>query len=77
MDQWKFTPFLHTALKNLFSRPDTVAYPFKPAVYPGPDARHVVIQIEDCISCGLCAPLLPARRAARGPRRRHVDDLAV
>ena len=59
MDQWKFTPFLHTALKNLFSRPDTVAYPFKPAVYPDRMRGHVVIQIEDCISCGLCARSCP------------------
>lgn len=59
MAEWKFLPFAHTALKNLFSAPVTTGYPFEPATYPDRMRGHVSIQIENCISCGLCARNCP------------------
>lgn len=70
MAEWRFFPFAHTALKNLFSKPATTGYPFEPAKYPERMRGHVQIKIEDCISCGLCARSCPPEalkvdRAAR------------
>lgn len=59
MAEWRFFPFAHTALKNLFSKPATTGYPFEPAKYPERMRGHVQIKIEDCISCGLCARSCP------------------
>ena len=59
MEEWKFLPFAHTALKNLFSKPVTTSYPFAPAKYPERMRGHVEIDIESCISCGLCARNCP------------------
>lgn len=59
MEEWKFLPFAHTALKNLFSKPVTTSYPFAPAQYPERMRGHVEIDIESCISCGLCARSCP------------------
>lgn len=56
---WKAFPFAGTVLKNLFSKPATVGYPFEPAQYPERMRGHVEIRIEDCISCGLCARNCP------------------
>lgn len=59
MANLRFLPFAQTALKNLFSKPATTAYPFEPAQYPQRMRGHVEIKIEDCISCGLCARSCP------------------
>lgn len=59
MEEWKFLPFAHTALKNLFSKPVTTSYPFAPAQYPERMRGHVEIDIDACISCGLCARSCP------------------
>ena len=59
MAEWRFFPFAHTALKNLFSKPATTGYPFEPVKYPERMRGHVQIKIEDCISCGLCAEEYP------------------
>ena len=56
---WRAFPFAGTVLKNLFSKPATVGYPFEPAHYPERMRGHVEIRIEDCISCGLCARNCP------------------
>lgn len=53
-NQRKFFPFAKTALKNLFSKPYTVAYPAKPAVFPERMRGHVELNAADCIGCGLC-----------------------
>ena len=52
-------PFAQTALQNLFRKPVTTAYPFAPAQYPERMRGHVEIDIENCISCGLCARSCP------------------
>lgn len=53
-NQQKFLPFARTAIKNLFSKPYTVAYPAKPAEFPERMRGHVEITAADCIGCGLC-----------------------
>ena len=56
---WRAFPFAGSVLKNLFSKPATTGYPFEPAHYPERMRGHVEIQIENCISCGLCARSCP------------------
>lgn len=52
--------FTGTMLKNLFSKPVTVNYPAKPAVYPERSRGHIEIDIESCVLCGLCAMNCPS-----------------
>lgn len=53
-NQQKLFPFARTAIKNLFSKPYTVAYPAKPAEFPERMRGHVELKAADCIGCGLC-----------------------
>ena len=46
--------FAGTVLKNLVSKPVTTSYPATPREYPERTRGHVVINIEDCIMCGMC-----------------------
>nr|WP_317401892.1 4Fe-4S binding protein [uncultured Gemmiger sp.] len=59
MASLKFVPFAGTALKNLFSKPVTTGYPFEPAHYPERMRGHIEIDVESCISCGMCARSCP------------------
>lgn len=52
--------FSKTALKNLFSKPATRAYPLQPREYPARTRGHVIIDIDSCILCGLCSRKCPA-----------------
>lgn len=52
--------FSKTVLKNLFSKPATEQYPFKPREYTERTRGHVVIEIDKCVLCGLCAKRCPA-----------------
>ena len=47
-------------LKNLFREPATTKYPFEPVDFPERMRGHVRIQIEDCITCGLCMRSCPS-----------------
>lgn len=47
--------FTKQAVKNLFSKPATSAYPFQPKVFPERSRGHVEIDIDNCIMCGLCS----------------------
>lgn len=60
MDKTRMFTFAGRVLKNLFHKPATVQYPFQPANYPERMRGHVVIRIEDCISCGLCMRACPS-----------------
>ena len=53
---FNFTP---TVLKNLFSRPVTKNYPAEPAQYPERSRGHIEIDIDECISCGMCVRSCP------------------
>lgn len=59
MSSLKFMPFAGTALRNLFRKPVTTSYPFAPAQYPERMRGHIEIDIESCISCGMCARSCP------------------
>lgn len=51
--------FAGKALKNLFSKPATTAYPFEPAKYPERTRGHVEIDESQCILCGMCMRSCP------------------
>ena len=53
----KFTPI---ALKNLFSKPVTRAYPDVPARQAEGTRGAVQVSIDDCIFCGMCNRCCPA-----------------
>ena len=55
----KLLRFVPTVLKNLFSPPVTTSYPAEPAVYPERSRGHITIDIDDCISCGMCVRCCP------------------
>lgn len=52
----KFAP---TMLKQLFQKPVTTKYPMEPIQYPEGSRGHVVVDIQACVSCGLCAMSCP------------------
>ena len=54
MEHSKFMIFAKTAIKNLFTKPYTVAYPAQPANFPERMRGHIELQPENCICCGLC-----------------------
>lgn len=54
MDNVKFLTFARTAVKNLFSKPATVGYPYEPAKFTQRSRGHVEIQGDLCICCGMC-----------------------
>ena len=51
--------FAGTALKNLFSKPVTTSYPAEPAEYKERTRGHIEIDIDQCISCGMCTRACP------------------
>ena len=59
LDKVKVFVYAKTALKNLFSKPATVAYPEKPAEFPERMRGHIEINAADCIGCGMCMRSCP------------------
>ena len=55
----KMMSFSKLALKNLFSKPATCAYPFVPAEYPERTRGHIEIDKDNCILCGMCMRSCP------------------
>lgn len=52
---------LGEALRSLFSRPYTVRYPYEPVVAPEAFRGKPKFIDEECIGCGACAQVCPAR----------------
>ena len=61
MRKIKLFSFTREVLKNMTSPPVTVNYPEEPAVYPQRMRGHIRIDIDQCISCTLCAQNCPPR----------------
>lgn len=59
MRKQRLFSFTSEVLKNLISKPATVNYPEEPATYPERMRGHIHIDIEQCISCTLCAQNCP------------------
>lgn len=68
----------NTVLKSLFRKPYTKKYPFGPRVYHGDMTRgSISIDIEKCISCGVCALKCPtnALRVNKEEKSWRIDRL--
>lgn len=59
-----FMTFAGESLKNLFKKPATRNYPAEPAVYPDRMRGHIEIEIDKCISCGMCVRACPSSALA-------------
>ncbi|MCR5202916.1 MAG: 4Fe-4S binding protein [Lachnospiraceae bacterium] len=57
----KIMEFAKTALKNMFKEPATLNYPAEPREYPERTRGHIVIDINECIFCGMCMRNCPPR----------------
>lgn len=64
MDKTRMFTLTGRVLKNLFRRPATTQYPFEPVEYPERMRGHVRIEMEKCITCGLCARSCPSQAIA-------------
>ena len=51
--------FAKIAVRNLFSEPATVGYPFEPKEYPERTRGHIEIDADNCILCGMCMRSCP------------------
>lgn len=60
MEKTKMFTLAGRIVSNLFKKPATTQYPFEPAVFPERMRGHVEIQMETCITCGLCARACPS-----------------
>lgn len=52
--------FARTVLASLFQKPATTSYPVVPREYHEKTRGKVVIDIDDCIYCGMCMRKCPA-----------------
>ena len=76
MPKTRIMAFTWSTLKNLFSKPATKNYPAEPIRYPERSRGHIEIDIEDCISCSMCARSCPtgAITVERVRRRRYPSS---
>ncbi len=58
MAYYKFT---WGVLKNLFSKPATLMYPFKKREFFDGTRGHIAIEQDKCIYCGICAIKCPTK----------------
>ena len=59
MKPTKMFVFTRQIMENLVSKPVTEEYPFKQSNYAERMRGHIEIDIEQCISCTLCAQNCP------------------
>lgn len=63
-------------LKNLFSKPFTLKYPFEKREMPERNrGKPVVANPEDCVACGLCERVCPAFAITLDEDDKPVIDL--
>ena len=64
-------------LKSLFRKPATLLYPFKKRIYPKHSRGSIVINIANCIFCGICARKCPtaALEVFREAKAWEIDRL--
>lgn len=63
-------------LKNLFSKPFTLKYPFEKREMPERNrGKPVVVDREDCVGCGLCTQACPAFAISLDEDDKPVIDL--
>ncbi|NLD98872.1 MAG: NADH-quinone oxidoreductase subunit 9 [Bacteroidetes bacterium ADurb.Bin408] len=55
----QFFVMAKTLVKNLFSKPATVKFPFEPRQFPEGSRGQVLIDTSTCIFCGLCQRKCP------------------
>lgn len=55
-----YLQFAKTIFTSLFKKPYTGNYPFEAKEYPDKMRGKVLINIEDCIMCGMCMRKCPA-----------------
>lgn len=51
--------FAGQVMKNFFHKPVTKNYPAEPIVYTERNRGHIEIDIDECISCGMCVRSCP------------------
>ena len=61
MEKPRMFTFAGRVIKNLFQKPATTQYPFEPVEYPERMRGHIRIEIENCITCGLCMRSCPSQ----------------
>ena len=61
MEKTRMFTFAGRVIKNLFKKPATTQYPFEPVEYPERMRGHIRIEIENCITCGLCMRSCPSQ----------------
>ncbi len=54
-----FMTFAKESMKNLFSKPATINYPAEPINFPEGSRGHITIEVDKCISCGMCVRVCP------------------
>lgn len=70
--------FTKTMMKNLFSKPVTLAYPAGPAKVQDRTRGQVAIEIDKCVYCTLCAIKCPAHaiKVDRNGKTWEIDRFA-
>ena len=56
----KYGSFTGGVLKSLFKKPATYGYPYNKKEFPERTRGHIVIDIDNCILCGLCEKKCPS-----------------
>jgi len=66
-----------TVLMSLFKRPATVKYPFAPRTYYANTRGKVLIEVNNCIFCGICQRKCPtaAITVAKADKRWVINRL--
>lgn len=67
----KYLTFSNNILKTLFKKPATKGYPFVAREFPERTRGSVVIDIDDCIFCGMCMRKCPSS-AITVDREKHT-----